>query len=461
MGLKKFKKNNMTNNVKEFLFKTLLLFVIVSIPTLAGCSTNELPNSSTPVEDEKGNEWVIYEVYPGLYGHQNAFNEIANRLDELSELGVNVIWLMPIYEQGVVKAIGSPYSIKNYKKLNSDYGTLEELKSLVSNAQARGMKVILDWVANHTSWDNLWIENKDWYTQDANGNIVSPPGMNWEDVADLNFSNIAMRKAMIEAMKYWVIEVGVDGYRCDYAEGVPGDFWEEAIVALKEIKKDDLLMLAEGGKAELFSFGFDIVYGWDFAYKLKDLYSGKITVNGLYESHRKEYEQLKNGQQRMRYSTNHDMSSDESPIKSFNGEKGALSAFVISITMGGTPMIYSSQEIGYDRPLSFFRQNVLDWNSNPTYTAQYKKIMNIYSSSEALKKGKVRTFNTPNVVCVLRASQNEKILVVVNTTNEAIEIKTPIEFAYSHAENLLDKVSLTLTSLITLEPYQFSLYKIK
>ena len=451
----------MIKNIKDSLFRLLFLFIIASTPTFAGCNTSELPEVLPPVVDEKGNEWVIYEIYPGLYEHQNSFNAIADRLDEIAEFGVNVIWLMPMYEQGVEKGIGSPYSIKDYKKVNSDYGTLEDLKSLVSKAHSKNIKVILDWVANHTSWDNAWIQNKDWYTQDANGNIISPQEHNWADVADLNFSNEDMRDAMIDAMKYWVTEVGVDGYRCDYAEGVPGDFWEEAISELKALKKDDLFMLAEGGKPELLSYGFDILYAWDFAYKLKDLYAGKITPNGLYETHRKEYEQLKDGEHRMRYSTNHDMSSDESPIQSFNGEKGAMSAFVISITMGGTPMFYSSQEIGYDRPLSFFNRNVLDWDSNPTYTAEYKKILNIYTSSDALKNGTVRTFNTGDAVSILRTSQTEEVLIMVNTTNVAIDVKTPIEFAHGDAVNLLNEKTETLPSVMTLEPYEYNIWRVK
>lgn len=451
----------MNINIKEFLFKTLLLLLLVSTPTLAGCSTNEVPEVTPPVIDEKGNEWIVYEVYPGLFEHGNAFNGIADRLDEISELGVNVIWLMPIYEQGIEKGIGSPYSIKDYKKVNEDYGTLEDLKSLVSKAKAKDMMVILDWVANHSSWDNAWIENKDWYTQDANGNIISPAGFNWADVADLNFSNRDMRDAMIDAMKYWVTEVGVNGYRCDYAEGVPGDFWKEAISELKKIKKDDLLMLAEGGKAELLSYGFDFLYGWDFAYKLKDLYAGKISTSGLYETHRKEYEGLKEEQQRMRYSTNHDMSSDESPIQSFKGERGAMSAFVISVSMGGSPMIYSSQEIGYDRPLSFFGPNVLDWNSNPSYTAEYKNVMSIYTSSDAMRKGAIKTYNTTDVVSILRTSQNEEVLIMVNTKNETKEVKTPIEFANGNAVNLLDKKTEILPSVIKLEPYEYGIWKVK
>lgn len=451
----------MVARIKDSFFKILLLFIMVSTPALAGCSTDDGPTPLPPEVDEKGNEWVVYEVYPGLYERGDAFNAIAERLDEIAQLGVNVIWLMPIYEQGIEKGIGSPYSVKDYKKVNANYGTLEELKSLVAQAQAKEMKVILDWVANHSSWDNPWIQNPDWYTQDAQGNIVSPPGMNWADVADLNFSNQAMRAAMVDAMKYWVTEVGVNGYRCDYAEGVPGDFWKEAIDALKAIKKDDLLMLAEGGKAELLTYGFDILYGWDFAYKLQDLYAGKITPAGLYETHHKEYQGVNEGQQRMRYSTNHDMASEKSPIQAFHGEQGALSAFVISATMGGTPMIYSSQEIGYEQPLSFFRQNTLDWNSNATYTAAYKQIMDVYTASDALKKGTLQTYDTGEVISYLRASQNQQVLIMVNPTNEIKEVKIPIQFALENAVNLLDGTTQVLPTVIQLPPYQYNLWKVK
>lgn len=451
----------MTAYIRNRFFEILLLFIMVSAPTLAGCSSDDRPDPLPPPADEIGNEWVIYEVNPGLFEHQNAFNAIADRLDEIAELGVNIIWLMPIYEQGVLDAFGSPYCVKDYKKVNANYGTLEELKSLVTKARSKNMKVILDWVANHTSWDNSWIQNKEWYTQDGNGNIVSPPGMNWADVADLNYSNMEMRKAMLDAMKYWVTEAGIDGYRCDYAEGVPGDFWEEAIKELKVLKKEDLVMLAEGGNADLFSYGFNIVYGWDFAYKLQDLYAGKTTLSSLYNTHHQEYQRVEEGKQRMRYITNHDMAFEKSPIQAYNGEKGALSAFVIAVTMGGSPMIYSSQEIGYAHPLTFFEQRQLDWNSNSAYTSEYKKIMSVYTSSDALKKGALRTFDTDNVASFHRASQDEGILIMVNTTDQTKEVKIPIEFAHEDALNLMDNTSETLPSVVTMEPYQYNIWKVE
>lgn len=438
------------NNRCVFLLSFLFLF-------LTNCSSN----SATEIPEipivETENKWIIYEVNPKLFEKDNSFNSIANRLDEIQEMGVNVVWLMPIYEEGIEKAFGSPYSVKDYKKVNTSYGSLEDLKALVNKAHTKKMKVILDWVANHSSWDNSWIENKDWYTQNANGDIISPPEFNWSDVADLNYNNLDMRHAMIDAMKYWITEVGVDGYRCDYAEGVPSDFWKESIKELRKLKGDDLIMLAEGGKASLFSDGFDIIYGWDFAFKLQDLYNGKISLRSFYETQQKEYQNVPEGKHRMRYSTNHDMASDESPIQVYKGEKGAMSAFVIATTMGGSPMIYSSQEVGYSSPLSFFNFRAIDWSSNPTYSSEYKKVMNIYNNSKALRKGVLRTFDTENVVSFYRESNNEGVLIMVNITDKKTEVKVPIEFANEKMKNLLDNSSETLPTVLELEPFQYKI----
>ena len=247
--------------------------------------------------------------------------------------------------------------------------------------------------------------------------------MNWHDVADLDFSSREMRDAMLDAMKYWVTEVGVNGYRCDYAKECRATSGK-GHRGIKENKRGRTVDACRRGKAELLTYGFDILYGWDFAYKLQDLYAGKISPAGLYETHHKEQQGVGEGQQRMRYSTNHDMASEKSALQAFNGEQGALSAFVISATMGGTPMIYSSQEIGYSQPLSFFRQNTLDWNSNPTYTSEYKDIMDVYTTSDALKKVPP---NLQHRRCseLLRASQNEEVLIMVNPTNQKVEVKLP------------------------------------
>lgn len=436
-------------------------FSMLSILHLLGCSScsgSDQDEPQPPVQ-EPTKEYVIYEVYPGLFAKNSAFNRIADQLDNIKELGANVVWLMPIYEQGSLNAIGSPYCVKDYQKINPNYGTTADLKSLVSKAHSKEMIVILDWVANHTSWDHSWIQHKTWYTQESGGNIVSPPGMGWNDVADLNFDNPDMRKAMIDAMKYWITEFDIDGYRCDFAEGVPGDFWQAAISELKVLKGGELFMLAEGGNISLLNHGFDMLYGWDFAFKLQDVYAGKATPADLYKVHEQEYQNLPKGKQRMRYSTNHDMSSEKSAIQAYGGEQGALSAYVIASTLAGAPMIYSSQEIGYDRPLSFFENRVIDWNSNPEYRATYKRLMSIYRSSEALRSGELKRYDTGSVAGYSRSADNETVLILVNTTANEEQVKVPIEFAHENMENLMENNTITLSTAITMSPYQYLILK--
>ena len=281
-------------------------------------------------EDNKG-PVVIYEANPKVFASSKSLKAIEDRLDEIQDLGVNVIWLMPIQQQGSKNSVGSPYCIRDFKAVNSSYGTIDDLKALVKKAHSMDMKVILDWIANHTSWDNIWIdEHPEWYTKDANGNIMSPAGMGWNDVADLNFNSQELRTAMIDAMTYWIKEADVDGFRCDYADGVPADFWKDALDAVLALKPDAVL-LAEGSEMELLDCGFQMLYGWDFQSKLASVFSGRMDVSRLYESHVNEYKGLAEGKERLRFSTNHDKAMNESsPITMYKGERGAMSAFVIS-----------------------------------------------------------------------------------------------------------------------------------
>lgn len=436
------------------LLPMLLLHLLAGCGDDAGGGTNE-PGTVPGV----GNEIVIYEANPKVFARTNALNAVSARLDDIRQLGANVLWLMPVYEQGVKNAVGSPYCVKDYKKLNAGYGTLEDLKALVAEAHGKGMRVILDWVANHTSWDNAWMQNKSWYTQDAGGNIISPEGMGWTDVADLNYNNAEMRAAMIEAMKYWVEAADVDGYRCDYAEGVPDDFWKQAIEELKVIKGDELLMLAEGSASALFACGFDLVYGWDFASKLQDVFAGKATPAALYEAHKQEYKSVPQGKQRLRYSTNHDLASEHSPLQAYRNERGAMAAFVIASMLDGTPLIYSSQEIAYPQPLSFFGYNPLDWNSNSACQSEYQQLMAAYKASAALRGGELKMYETGKVASFYRRSGAKGLFVAVNTSNEVQTVKTPIERAGDRVKNLMNGETATLSVTMTLEPYQYFIWE--
>jgi glycosidase len=187
-------------------------------------------------------------------------------------LGINAIWIMPIYPIGNLNSFGSPYCIKNYEEVNPDLGTMNDLKTLVTEAHNRKIAVMLDWVANHTSWDAEWIVHKSWYTQNASGNIISPPGTTWNDVADLNYSNDTMRQAMIDAMEFWITNADIDGFRCDAADYVPFDFWKQAIDSLHHATDKNLILLAEGSRADHFTAGFQMNFSWDFLSVLKNVF---------------------------------------------------------------------------------------------------------------------------------------------------------------------------------------------
>ncbi len=426
-----------------------------------GCSDthNDMEPFSQPQKSREVSDMVIYEANPRIFSVDNAFEAIEANLEHIENLGTTVLWLMPVNEPGVKKSINSPYCIKDYKKLNARYGTKEQLRSLVEAAHTRGMKVILDWVANHTSWDNAWItEHPEWYTQDAAGNIVQPQEQPWADVADLNFDNEAMQEAMIDAMKYWVTEVGIDGYRLDYAEGVPDAFWKKAIMALRELNKD-LFMLAEGGQASLMSSGFDLLYGWGFHGRLKDFYAGKTSLEDLYAMNKSEMEGMPEGTMRLRYSTNHDQAAEVSPIECYGGERGAMSAFVISTLLEGVPLIYSSQEAAYPSKLNFFDYKTVDLKANNAFYQEMAEIVKVYKATNNVRGGELKIYNTGNIVSFYRKSGEQGMLVMVNPTDSPVQVKVPIERSGDTMSDAITGEKMKLPVAMTLKPYQYFIYK--
>ncbi len=461
--------NHLSINNMQRAYACMLLICLLII---TGCKKSEPSNITEPVVKQPIAQYdtpfskvpatsdiIMYEVNLRAFSSEGNLKGVQTRLDSIKALGVNVIWLMPIYPIGELKGVNSPYSVRNYMQVNSEFGTLEDLRTLVSEAHRRDMAVILDWVANHTSWDNPWIQNTAWYTKDGGGNIVSPNG--WNDVADLNYNSQALRKEMTEAMKYWILTANVDGYRCDFADGVPYDFWKQAIDTIRSIPNRKLIMFAEGTRKDHFSAGFDLTFGWNFYGNLKDVFKKNNSTASLVAAHTADYSKIPDNKHILRFTSNHDDNAvDNSPVYIFNGQQGSLAAFVITSYMGGVPLIYSGQEIGYPGKLSFFDRTPIDWSINPEMTAAYKKIINFRQVSNAIRKGSLTPFSNNNdVVAFKKVAGAEQVLVFVNVRNEAINVNLDATLHNTNWTNAMNDQQLTLGTSVALSPYEYIILK--
>lgn len=405
---------------------------------------------------------AIYQVNMRAFSAGGNFGGVTARLDAIKNLGVNVIYLMPVYPIGSLRAVNSPYALKDYKAVNPEFGTLTDLRALVDAAHSRNMSVILDWVANHTAWDHPWTSShKDWYLQDGAGNIVSPPNMGWNDVAQLNFNNAAMRLEMISSMKHWVYTANVDGFRFDYADGPPADFWKQAIDTLRNITTHKLLLLAEGSRSNHFAAGFDYSFGFGFFGRLKNIFGNNQSVATIDGLNTTEYTNATNGQQVVRYLTNHDVNgSDGTPQELFGGEKGAMAAFVVAAYMKGVPMIYNGQEVGFPTRITFpFTGTKIDWSLNPAITAEYKSIIGFRNSSAAIRRGNLTSYSTADVAAFTKESGTEKVFVASNLRNSTSTYSLPAGVAASTWTNALTGTSVTLSGEISLQPYSYVILK--
>jgi len=370
---------------------------------------------------------VVYEVFPRVFSPEGNLAGVTARLDHVRDLGATVLWLMPIQPIGVEKrkgTFGSPYSIRDFYAINPDYGTGEDLRRLVREAHSRGLRVILDVVANHTAWDSVMMATPELYVRDAQGR-VQPPNKDWTDVAKLDYSSPKLRAYMIEMLSHWLREYDLDGFRCDVAGLVPTAFWEEARPALEKIKPG-LFLLAEWSAPELMVEAFDVDYGWPFHAALNRVLLLGEPASALRRTWEEERRTFPRGTLHLRFSDNHD---ERRAIARF-GEPAALAAAAVAFTIDGVPLVYNGMEVGDTAESggpAIMERLPIFWagaERRPAFSAFFRGLLAIRRSHAALRRGE--TLWVPNsddarVVSFLRRGGGEEVLVVVNLSSQPWE----------------------------------------
>ncbi len=384
-------------------------------------------------------ESVIYEIFPRQFSATGDFAGITARLDELKALGVDILWLMPIHPVGRLKAkgtIGSPYAVRDYYAINPDYGTKDDLHRLVDGAHARGLKVIIDIVANHTAWDSVMMSNPAFYKQDAQGHII-PPHPEWEDVAGLSYANPETHRYMREMLKYWMSEFKLDGFRCDVAGDVPTDFWEEVRQDLEKIRPG-FFMLAEASKPDLLVNAFDADYGWPMLATVnKVLMEGAPASEIRHTWEVSEQQAFPNGALHMHCSDDH----DEPRAISRYGWNGALAASAMMFTLDGVPLIYDGMEAGDTSESSdpaLFEKLPVFWHpkGREAFRETYRQLTALRHQHPALTAGTLQWLDNSapqNVVSFLRRGAGEEIVTVVNFSNRPQSAAIHVEQAGAFA----------------------------
>ena len=364
---------------------------------------------------------TIYQLNQRQFTPEGTFQAAREHLPRLRDLGVDIIWLMPVNPIGQDRrkgALGSPYAVRDYRAVNPEFGTLRDLRSFVAAAHALGMKVILDWVANHTAWDNhLVTEHPEWYARDWKGDFRPTPWWDWDDIIDLDYSHEGLRRYMAESMCYWVREADIDGFRCDVAGFVPRGFWEQARADLEAIKP--VFMLAEWEARDLHDAAFDMTYAWSWNEAMHHIAAGKADVTALHVFYAWNESSWPRDAMRMMFVSNHDKNAWEgTEFEQFGPMREG--AIVLSVVGEGMPLIYSGQEAGFDKRLAFFDKDEILWREDPQ-GALYKRLFALKKAHPALWNGAwgARMVRVPNdmessVLSFVRAQGDDAVFAVFN-----------------------------------------------
>jgi len=381
-------------------------------------------------------EWLrsgtVYEIFPRDFSVAGNLGGVIARLDELHSLGVNILWTMPIHPIGEINRkgeLGSPYSIKDYYAVDPNYGTVKDYKRFVSEAHKRGMKVIMDLVADHTAWDSVMMQHPEFYKHDTQGNII-PPVPAWTDVAALNYENPALRQYMVAMLKYWIKKCNVDGFRCDAAAMMPTDFWEQIRTELAKVKPD-IILLAEASKPELLTNAFDIDYSWPLLSTMDDVLIHNAPASNIPRSWEKSRAQFPKAALHMRISDDHDTSRAVARY----GLNGALASSALMFTLDGVPLIYNGMEVGdttaSDGGALFDKRNI-SWNTNnhPELRNIYHSLIQLRQQYAALRNSHVdwlHNSDETDLVTFLRADDKDELLVVINFSDHPVTGKVDLK----------------------------------
>jgi glycosidase len=468
-----------------------IIVAVFSLLTLVSCKkennsiekdTKEIAKFSPEVEENA----VIYEVNIRQYSPEGTFNAFTKDIPQLKELGVKIIWVMPIFpisetkrkatggddskfasdmpKEEQHKYLGSYYAVSDFKKVNPEFGTIEDFRNLVKTAHENGIYVILDWVPNHTGWDHVWIkEHPEYYTKNAKGEIIDPinpetgKSWGWSDVADLNYDNQNLRKEMASDMMYWVKNENIDGFRCDVASNVPLDFWKQTIPHLR--KEKNIFMLAEAWEPELLKEGlFDMAYGWEAHHTMNKIAQGKETVKNwdtYIEKINKDYEA---NDILMNFVDNHDENSWNGTTKSRLG-KAEEAITALSYIMPGMPLVYSGNEYGLDYSLKFFEKDSIPKTKGAAWELR-AKLGKLKNENSALNGGKnkatykrISTTNE-NVLVFERIKNNKKVIYIANLSAEAVDVKIDLNGTFTN--HMIGKpMGISKNQVYSILPWQY------
>ncbi len=411
----------------------LVLGLLIALGA-GGCATAIDPYQPKPYVQLKHPEWsknaTIYQVNVRQFSTEGTFRAVEKELPRIKALNVDIIWLMPVHPIGEKKrkgSLGSPYAVRDYYGVNPEFGTLDDLKHFIAAAHGLGLKVILDWVPNHTAWDNpLAAQHPDWYQHDWKGNFRPTAWFDWDDIINLDYRSPGLRRYMTDVMKYWVRNVGIDGYRCDVAGFIPLDFWNNLRHELDAIKP--VFMLGEWESRDLHAEAFDMTYAWSWYEAMHNIAKGKADVGALFNYYAWNEGFYPSGIYRMNFVSNHDKNSWEgTEFEQFGDATGA--AIVLSVISDGMPLIYNGQEAGNPKRLKFFEKDPIEWREHPNGEL-YRKLFALKKANTALWNGDwgarmVQVVNNApgTVFSFVRMNDHDRVFAVFNFSPEPRTVK--------------------------------------